>query len=59
MIVCMCRGVSDRDLTEAIRRGARTLDDLSRRCNGAGTDCGGCRCFIEANLLRDARVVRS
>ena len=59
MIVCICRGVSEEEILEAIRRGARTLDKIARRCDGAGTDCGSCRCEIQAQLdaLREACAV--
>ncbi|HXF57709.1 MAG TPA: (2Fe-2S)-binding protein [Actinomycetota bacterium] len=50
MYVCLCRGVSDRAVLEAIRRGAATVDDVGR-LTGAGTVCGGCRSAIEG-LLR-------
>ncbi len=50
MIVCSCRAVSDRELVEAIRCGARSLDELSRRCDGAGRDCGACLAMLEDYL---------
>jgi len=50
MIVCICRGVSDRDVVEEVRRGARSLDELSRRCDGAGRDCGSCLQHLESHL---------
>jgi len=50
MIVCICRGVSDREVAEEIRRGARSLDELSRRCDGAGRDCGSCVPHLESHL---------
>ena len=53
MIVCVCRGVSDRELTEAVRCGARNLDDIARHCDGAGTDCGSCRRFIQREVLTE------
>jgi bacterioferritin-associated ferredoxin len=40
MIVCMCRGVSDGQLREAVRAG-KTLEDVMRT-TGAGTECGCC-----------------
>jgi bacterioferritin-associated ferredoxin len=40
MIVCVCRGVSDRELRGAVRA-AQTLEDVMR-VTGAGTDCGCC-----------------
>jgi len=50
MIVCVCRGISDRDVAEEVRRGARSLDELSRRCDGAGRDCGSCIPNLECQL---------
>jgi bacterioferritin-associated ferredoxin len=41
MIVCMCHPTTDRDVDAAIDDGARTVQDIARRC-GAGTGCGGC-----------------
>ena len=50
MILCICRGVSEREVREAVRCGARTLDDVSRRCDGAGRDCGSCLVYLERHL---------
>jgi bacterioferritin-associated ferredoxin len=41
MIVCHCRGVSDRTVRQAVRRGATTPRAVARAC-GAGSGCGGC-----------------
>lgn len=41
MIVCFCHPTSDRDLDAVIDEGARTVEDIGRRC-GAGTGCGSC-----------------
>lgn len=41
MLVCLCKGVSDRRITEEIRRGACTLRQIQDGCQ-AGTDCKGC-----------------
>lgn len=41
MIVCMCHPTSDRDVDAIIDEGARTVEEISRRC-GAGTGCGAC-----------------
>jgi bacterioferritin-associated ferredoxin len=41
MIVCMCHPTSDRELDAIIDDGARTVEEISRRC-GAGTGCGAC-----------------
>ena len=50
MIVCVCRGVSEREIAEAIREGACSIDDVGRSCAGAGRDCGTCRPLIEDQL---------
>lgn len=41
MIVCLCRGVSDRSVRLAVIQGARSVDEVSAVC-GAGVGCGGC-----------------
>lgn len=49
MYVCVCKGVSDRTVLATIRAGARTVNDVGKRC-GAGTDCGACRGSIREML---------
>ena len=46
MILCVCRGVSDREVVEAVRCGARSVDEVTKRCGGAGNACGTCRPLI-------------
>lgn len=41
MIVCLCHPTTDRDLEAVIDDGARTVEEIGRRC-GAGTGCGTC-----------------
>ena len=53
MIVCVCEGVSDREVREAITEGSRTLQDLGRSC-GAGTDCASC-CMTLRQMLDEHR----
>ncbi len=45
MIVCSCKATSDRDIKRAIKDGARTLDQVAKKC-GAGGGCGACHEFI-------------
>jgi bacterioferritin-associated ferredoxin len=52
MYVCICKGVTDSQIHEAIGRGARRLEDLSRDL-GVATGCGQCACFA-ADLLDEA-----
>lgn len=47
MIVCLCEGVSQRKVADAVAHGARSLDRLTR-ATGAGSSCGSCH-----NALRD------
>jgi assimilatory nitrate reductase catalytic subunit len=46
MLVCHCKGLSERDVVCAIRSGAGSRHEVGRAC-GAGTVCGGCRPSIE------------
>ncbi len=52
MYVCICKRVTDSQIHEAIGRGARRLEDLSREL-GVATGCGQCACFA-AGLLDGA-----
>jgi bacterioferritin-associated ferredoxin len=42
MYVCVCRGITDRDIQSAIKAGASSIGDIERLL-GAGTGCGSCR----------------
>lgn len=53
MIVCLCHGVSDRDLERVIEAGASTVEEIGQRC-GAGTDCGTCLGELRERLSGDA-----
>lgn len=53
MYVCICQAVTDHQIREAVRDGARTLKDLRREL-GVTRDCGRCAacalaCLDEAN----------
>ena len=58
MIVCICRGASDRTIDQAIDGGARSVRDL-QRC-GIGDQCGSChnvlRKMLASAVERDAMV---
>ncbi|MGW9213769.1 (2Fe-2S)-binding protein [Embleya sp. NPDC055664] len=53
MYVCMCFGVTDRQVNDRIADGARTMREIAQSCGGAGTDCGRCVKSITAMLPRD------
>ena len=52
MIVCICRGKSDRDINRAIEAGASSVRDL-QRC-GIGDQCGGCHVTLRSMLAQAA-----
>jgi len=53
VIVCLCYGVSDRQICQLADEGACTVDQVTARC-GAGGDCGSCRETI-ADLVAEAQ----
>jgi len=57
MIVCLCHGVSDRVIDDAIDDGCSSLRQIGSNCK-AGTDCGACRQEIREKL-RAAKHERS
>ena len=42
MIVCVCNGVSERDIHRAVAAGCQSLEALAAQ-TGCGTTCGCCR----------------
>ena len=40
-LVCLCHGVSDRIVNEAIETGARSIEEIGATC-AAGSTCQGC-----------------
>jgi len=56
-LVCHCMVVDEREVIAAIRRGARTVEEVGAACE-AGTGCGSCRGAIESSL-RDEELRRA
>jgi bacterioferritin-associated ferredoxin len=52
VIVCICRGVNDRKVQDAIDDGASSVRDLMR-C-GIGDQCGSCHNILRGMLARSA-----
>jgi bacterioferritin-associated ferredoxin len=52
VIICICRGKSDREIARAIDGGATTVRDL-QRC-GIGDQCGSCHVTLRGMLARSA-----
>lgn len=42
MIICVCEGVSDREIRTVTSQGAHSLEAIKKACR-AGGDCGMCR----------------
>jgi bacterioferritin-associated ferredoxin len=53
MYVCLCVGVSDREIQKTLREGACTVEEVMY-CTGAGTQCGSCVPTIEEMVAEDA-----
>ena len=56
MYVCICNGVTDRDIRQAADAGCRSLAELTMR-TGCGATCGTCL-DMAAQLLQEARGAR-
>ena len=52
MYVCICNNVTERDIEQAVRGGARSVDCLVREL-GVSSCCGQCRYFAD-NVLNEA-----
>ncbi len=56
MIVCSCHGITDREIRQHVRAGARTARQVAEAC-GAGGGCGGCRPVV-SEILEEAHGAR-
>lgn len=52
MYVCLCKGISDRVIRQAVEQGARSWREV-REQTGCGTQCGKCAC-VGKSITRDA-----
>ena len=57
MIVCVCRGVTDRTIRTLVREGASTLHDVALGCS-AGACCGGCQETL-VSILESERPIEN
>lgn len=46
MIVCQCKGVTERQIRKAVRDGANCRNEVVLACT-AGSNCGGCVPMID------------
>ncbi|MEX1033748.1 MAG: bacterioferritin-associated ferredoxin [Cellvibrionaceae bacterium] len=49
MYVCLCNGITDREIRQSIRDGANSLQDLHDHL-GVGSQCGQCACLSQELL---------
>lgn len=58
MIVCHCQGITDREIREAVRKGARSCHQVVRECRAGGA-CGGCTPLIRELIECQTKVERA
>lgn len=51
MLVCHCRGITDREIKRLVREGASSTREIAR-ATGAGMRCGGCRSNVRQVMDR-------
>ena len=49
MYICVCRGVTDSAIREAVYQGADRMRDL-KTCLGVSEQCGVCACYVKEVL---------
>ena len=54
MLVCLCKGVSDKKVRWLVQNGACSLREVAAQCR-AGTDCGSCISQLK-ELVDEARA---
>ncbi|XKE45973.1 (2Fe-2S)-binding protein [Halomonas organivorans] len=52
MYVCLCKGVSDKEIRRSVEDGARSWREVQRE-TGCGTQCGKCGCMGK-DITREA-----
>jgi bacterioferritin-associated ferredoxin len=57
VIVCLCRGVSERDIRPDGGGGANTVEAIAA-ASGSGGDCGACRTML-ADLIVECEAAAS
>jgi bacterioferritin-associated ferredoxin len=57
MYVCLCTGITDHDIRQAIASGASSVEEVTG-CTGAGKHCGSCLASVVALVTPGDRVRR-
>lgn len=55
MYICLCHGVNEATIREAVKNGSHTVRELSFQ-TGCGTQCGSCVSTVQALLLETLRA---
>jgi len=59
MVVCLCKGISDKQIRQLVEAGVTSAREVMSRCR-AGTDCGTCvlqvRAVVEETLAEVAEA---
>lgn len=55
MYVCVCNGVTDRDIRAAATAGCRSMTELTMR-TGCGASCGSCVAFASELIDQESRA---
>lgn len=53
MLVCLCKGVSDKKIKSLVENGASSVKQVMSTCH-AGKDCGSCICTVR-DIIRQTR----
>ncbi len=57
MVICLCKGVSDKKIKSLIDEGAASIKDVMQSCQ-AGSDCGSCICQLR-QMLEESREAKT
>lgn len=52
-LVCLCKKISEETIVNAIKNGAKTVDDVKEATNATGGLCRGIRCKKKVKELID------
>jgi bacterioferritin-associated ferredoxin len=58
MFVCLCLGITNQEVTNAVDNGAWTSKQVAIAC-GAGSDCGRCRRTLRAIIASRSVVSKT
>ncbi len=53
MLVCLCKGVSDKKIRSLVENGASSVKQVMTSCH-AGKDCGACICAVR-DIIKQTR----